>query len=318
LDGKGALEKVMSLAFFNGTQTTCLSFLVLDGKGALEKVMSLAFFNGTKHRFSFSVVLKNCAQKLIPAFFPQIPPTTTDSKTNNNKMSLYNKMQKMVDNTVEEFCRRLAEKHSDLVVEELMALWKETAKSPKKSNGKPKKKTAYMNFSQMMRAAIKKENPDIKFGELSGELAKRWNALTPDEKATYAVVVDSSSPLSSPAAVAEALFSPVKKPTTPIVKKKGKGKKTLAVEEEASSPKGSPMTTKTKSSPKKKTSLADLKKLCKEKGLSIKGLKKREEFEELLESIDGDAADSEEEGEDSDMDFGHTLVEESDDDGVLA
>ena len=228
-------------------------------------------------------------------------------------MSLYNKMQKMVDNTVEEFCRRLAEKHSDLVVEDMMALWKETAKSPKKSNGKPKKKTAYMNFSQIMRAEIKKENPDIKFGELSGELAKRWNALTPEEKATYAVVVD-SSPLSSPTAVAEALSSPVKKPTTPIVKKKGKGKVLdMTSSPKASSPKASPIMTT-----KKKTSLADLKKLCKEKGLSIKGLKKREEFEELLESIDGGAADSEEEGEESDMDFGHTLVEESDDEGVLA
>jgi hypothetical protein len=220
-------------------------------------------------------------------------------------MSLYHKMQKMVDNTVEEFCRRLAEKHAGLEMDEMMALWKETAKSPKKSNGKPKKKTAYMNFSQVMRAQIKKDNPSISFGELSGELARQWKALSPEQKANYTVLA--TPPPASPVPSTSASASPAKavSASSPVVKpSKGKGKK-LDMEAEKSTPsKVSPKASKTRSS------IADLKKLCKDKGLSIKGLKKREEFEELLESISTGGNDSD---SDSDTDFPHTLVEEEDD-----
>ena len=95
-------------------------------------------------------------------------------------MALYNKMQKLVDATVEEFCRRVAEKYDNLDVEEMMVLWKETAKAPKKKSDKPKKKTAYMNFSQTVRAEMKTANAEVTFGEISKEVSRRWKELSPE------------------------------------------------------------------------------------------------------------------------------------------
>lgn len=225
-------------------------------------------------------------------------------------MALYTKMQKLMDATVEQFCRRLVETHADagLDIEEMMGLWKETAKAPKKKDGKPKKRTAYMNFAQAMRGQIKEEQPDIKFGEISTEVSRRWKLLTVEEKATYASASVESPALSVTAALSPvAVASPVKKFTSPSPKKAvatastalGKGK---------SSPAPSPK----KAAVVKKLTVPELKKLCKDKGLGIKGLKTRQEFEELLETVD-----SEDEGSDSGGEYTGTLVEE-DDEGVLA
>jgi len=198
-------------------------------------------------------------------------------------MSLSTKLQKLMDSTVAEFCRRLADQHEGLDVEALMQTWKDTAKKPKASSKKPRKVTAYMNFSQKARAHIKAENPEMTFGEISQETSRRWKAMTDEEKAQYA-------PTPLPTEVEDDGYaftpSPVLVPSSPAStndedkttqKKKGikKAKKV-----------GSPKATLPKAgSPPKKATVADLKKQCKDKGLNVKGLKKREEFEALLATL---------------------------------
>jgi len=258
-------------------------------------------------------------------------------------MALYNKMQKLVDATVEEFCRRVAEKYDTMDVEEMMALWKETAKAPKRKSDKPKKKTAYMNFSQTVRAEMKTANAEVTFGEISKEVSRRWKELSPEEKLSWtpSVEVDASSAPSSPTAAPEALpeettpkktkskaVSPGKKTTTTTITttkkskavsptKAGTPKKPWSPPAVSPSPvKAMTPVKKTKASSPTKMKLAELKKLCKEKGLSIKGLKTREELEELLESID--ESDKEDNGSESEDDYSGTLVDAVDDDAILA
>ena len=197
-------------------------------------------------------------------------------------MSLSAKLQKLMDSTVAEFCRRLADQHEGLDVEALMQTWKDTAKKPKVSK-KPRKVTAYMNFSQTVRAEMKAENPEMTFGEISQETSRRWKAMTDEEKAHYtpspplATEVEDDGNTSPPCSPASTNDEQVK--TTK--KKKGVKKAKKATSPKATSPKvGSPKV----ESPKKAT-VAELKKQCKDKGLNVKGLKKREEFEALLETL---------------------------------
>ena len=215
----------------------------------------------------------------------------------------------MVDATVEEFCRRLIEKHADmgLEVEDMMAMWKETAKAPKKKGDKPKKKTAYMNFSQVVREEIKATNPEIKFGEISTEVSRRWKLLSAEEKERYVSLTTPSATVPANPTLAVVPKTPTKKPTKPTspLKVTPKKKSPVMVPLVPSAPLKKP----SPKSPKMK--LADLKKLCKEKGLSIKGLKTREEFEELLEGL-------QEEEEEEEEYVGGTLVDAADDDGILA
>ena len=188
--------------------------------------------------------------------------TTTDFTT----MSLSAKLQKLMDSTVAEFCRRLADQHEGLDVEALMEVWKDTAKKPKALK-KPRKVTAYMNFSQTVRADMKAENPEMTFGEISQETSRRWKAMTDEEKAQYAptplpteVEDDGNTPpSSSPASTNDKDKTTQKKKGIKKAKKVG--------------------------SPPKKATVADLKKQCKDKGLNVKGLKKREEFEALLATL---------------------------------
>lgn len=215
-------------------------------------------------------------------------------------MALYTKMQKLMDSTVEEFCRRLAAQHEGLDMDEMMGLWKETAKKPKGPK-KPKRRTAYMNFSQATRVELKAQHPDMAFGEISTEISRRWKAMTPEDKEKYApVTAAAASPLGSPAS-STASPGPPSVPATPesLTPAKSKPAKTVSKTKAATTAVTSP----------KKATVPELKKLCKQKGLSVKGLKKREEFEELLASLT----------EEEDEDVMATLVdkEEEDEDGIL-
>lgn len=67
---------------------------------------------------------------------------------------------------------------------------KAAKKSPKKEkpDGEPKKKrglTGYLLFAREKRAEVKEELGDVKPTEVITEVAKRWKALTDDERVTW-------------------------------------------------------------------------------------------------------------------------------------
>ena len=67
---------------------------------------------------------------------------------------------------------------------------KAAKKSPKKEkpDGEPKKKrglTGYLLFAREKRAEVKAELGDVKPTEVITEVAKRWKAMTDDERVTW-------------------------------------------------------------------------------------------------------------------------------------
>ena len=59
------------------------------------------------------------------------------------------------------------------------------ASTPKKKSGGKKKISGYMVFCKEQRPILKKESPDMPFGQVGKELGKRWKALSDKEKEQY-------------------------------------------------------------------------------------------------------------------------------------
>jgi len=185
-------------------------------------------------------------------------------------MALSNKIQKYIDASVEDFCRLLMEKHEGLELDEMVSLWKEVSR--KKGGGKPKKKSAYQNFSDAVRAKIMEEHPEMKFGQRSTETSRRWKLLTKEEQAEYALPAAAPATPTKPSPVLKKTpQAPLKKKPSPVLKKL------------------SPILKKAGKEDYLKMKVPDLKKVCKEKGISIKNLKKKEEFLEALSSAGYDS-----------------------------
>lgn len=98
-------------------------------------------------------------------------------------MSLIKKITKVIDATIDDFTRLIAEKYG-LDQIELLDTWKEVVTN---KNQKPKKpKSAYQVFAAEQRKILKEEYPDITFGQIATETGKRWQLLDYEEKAAYA------------------------------------------------------------------------------------------------------------------------------------
>jgi hypothetical protein len=204
-------------------------------------------------------------------------------------MSLYSRIEKQIEESVKTFCRSLVEKFDHLNEEELLAMWKTCSKSKKQTN---RKKSAYQNFYKVTYAQLKSESPNMSFGDIAKEISKQWKSMSQVEKDKFkssaspppksSPVLESPPPKSSPV-----LESP---PPTP---KKNKNKKNKETEVEDESPPPTPKKNKNKKSKENEVEdeytnmkIPELKKLCKERGVSIKGMTKRNEFLEILRRLD--------------------------------
>jgi len=169
-------------------------------------------------------------------------------------MSLIKKISKSIDASIDDFCSAIATKF-DLDKDELVKLWAENGGSKKIKT--VKKRSAYVNYSAHIRSVILEENPEITFGEISKETSKRWKLLSEEEKEQY------------------------------------KSKESESVTAKASAPKKSKASKRAKDSNdfgSKK--VAELKALCKDKGLPVKGTK-QELIDRLLENPSDDKSDAE-------------------------
>lgn len=149
-------------------------------------------------------------------------------------MSLIKKISKSIDASIDDFCSTIATKY-DLDKEELVKLWHENGGSKKSKT--IKKRSAYVNYSTYIRSVILEENPEITFGEISKETSKRWKLLSEEEKEQYK---------SNDSESVNAQVAP----------KKQKAGKTAKDGNDLGSKK-----------------VAELKAMCKEKGLPVKGTK---------------------------------------------
>eukprot|EP01036_Dinobryon_divergens_P052793 gene52793-70571_t len=62
---------------------------------------------------------------------------------------------------------------------------KRTSRSKKDKNAPRKCRTAYIFYTEETRAALKEENPEAGFGELSKLAGERWKVLSAEEKGKY-------------------------------------------------------------------------------------------------------------------------------------
>lgn len=224
-------------------------------------------------------------------------------------MSLYRKIEKQIEKFAAEFCGQIATKYN-LSEAELIDLWREVAGAKNKSLKKPRKNSGFQAFSREARPSIKAENPDLAFGDISREIGRRWRALSEAEKAAYEPSADkisgASSPPSSgsksPVSPDDAAMAASSAPPSPSPAKKKNKKKN----KKASTPvaPNSPVvaTVPTTASPVAaeggnecpydKMSLKDLKRLCKEKGLEIRGATKKNLLIEVLRRADATSSPS--------------------------
>jgi len=150
-------------------------------------------------------------------------------------MSLIKKISKSIDASIDDFCSTIAFKF-DLDKDELVKLWHENGGSKKSKT--VKKRSAYVNYSTHIRSVILDENPEITFGEISKETSKRWKLLSEEEKEQY------------------------------------KSKENESVTAQVGAPKKSKSSKTTKNSNDLRSKkVAELKALCKDKGLPVKGTK---------------------------------------------
>ena len=171
-------------------------------------------------------------------------------------MSLIKKITKTIDASINDFCATLAEKF-DLNVDELLEIWKQNGGSSTTKSKTVKKRSAYVNYSMYLRPILLEENPDMTFGEISGETSKRWKLMSAEEKLEY----HSSDG-------GESAETQAPKETKP--KKKSSPKKKKSVQKEVDP---------NDLSSKKVT---ELKEMCKAQGLAQKGTKA-----ELIERLNG-------------------------------
>ena len=74
----------------------------------------------------------------------------------------------------------------------------EPVKKQKKDPNAPKKPmTAFMLFSQDARAKVMKDLPELKFGDVSREVGKRWKDASAEDKVLTSLVSFASCKLSS-------------------------------------------------------------------------------------------------------------------------
>ena len=215
-------------------------------------------------------------------------------------MSLLKKIGKNIDSSILDFVKEISSRY-DIDQNELMDIWKKTDGGS--SIKKPKKKTAYQNFSNIIRKQIKDENPDFDFGQISKEISKKWKEMDDSEKNTYKdMTVEGDVPNFKNMKVAE---------LRELCDKKGlnsKGKKIELIDRlmnhssKASTPMSKASTPMSKASPMSSHSLSsnstkeensmdfstmklpEIKKICKEKGLNIKGKNKNDLIELLIEN----------------------------------
>lgn len=93
--------------------------------------------------------------------------------------SAFNKeLQKVINKTIDNYIKAVSEKYN-IESDELHSIWNEVQGSKKQS--KPRK-SGYINFCKEERPKLKKNNPNMTFGEQGKKLGEMWKGLSDEEK----------------------------------------------------------------------------------------------------------------------------------------
>lgn len=168
------------------------------------------------------------------------------------------KISKIIDSSIGDFCQQIALKY-DLNKLELMEMWHQSNSVNKKKG--TKKRSPYQNYAAYLRPLLIEKNPDITFGEISGETSRRWKEFTPEQKTQYKATQGAT----------EEIISDLELKENPNDFKDSKPKAKPAKKAKKESKDGNSLESK---------KLPELKEMCKEHGLATTG-KKQELIDRL-------------------------------------
>ena len=108
---------------------------------------------------------------------------------------------KVTQHYIQKYQENIKSQYPNVDLKILQKLWndgnlKNTPETDTKTNPK-KKKTAYQNFFVIARERLTKENPTLKFGEISKLVSKEWSSLTPEQKKEYENKTENTEPVST-------------------------------------------------------------------------------------------------------------------------
>lgn len=96
---------------------------------------------------------------------------------------------KVAHHYIQKYQENIKSQYPNVDLKVLQKLWNEgnlknIPETNTKTNSK-KKKTAYQNFFVIARERLTKNNPTLKFGEISKLVSKEWSSLTHEKKKEY-------------------------------------------------------------------------------------------------------------------------------------
>lgn len=95
------------------------------------------------------------------------------------------KMAEQIQKIIELYQKEIKNTYPVVNVQELKRIWEKMDTPTDIPVGDKKKKTAYQNYFVHTRQIITKEEPDLKFGDISKKIASMWNTMSANEKRNY-------------------------------------------------------------------------------------------------------------------------------------
>jgi len=104
-------------------------------------------------------------------------------------MSLTKAIQKAIEKNIDKFVDEIENKFG-VSKTELMDLWMDISKMKNKTKNKNKKLSPWLQFCKDQRIIIKKNNPEMSFGDISKMIGVKWSDMTKDEKKNYNKIIE--------------------------------------------------------------------------------------------------------------------------------
>jgi hypothetical protein len=116
-------------------------------------------------------------------------PTTI---SNQPTMSLTKAIQKSIEKNIDKFVTEIEAKFG-VSKTDLINIWKDVSKMNIKN--KDKKLSPWLQFCKDQRVIIKKNHPEMSFGDISKMIGLKWKDLTKEQKKTYKSYEDKPEPV---------------------------------------------------------------------------------------------------------------------------
>ncbi len=100
-------------------------------------------------------------------------------------MSLLKNINKSIEKTIVQFTKEVSEKYG-MPQDEILEMWTTISKMKIKSvSSSTKKMSPWLQFCKDERIKLKKDQPSLKFGQISKVIGEKWSAMSDEDKKKY-------------------------------------------------------------------------------------------------------------------------------------